>query len=98
MFCLFVKKCQLTAGNYKSASGLLQNSGQLQNNTINGAVSITINRVISTSNHMFKREIWDKFTEFTFFEFRNLPSKTREISKFQKINEVNFPQISRINM
>ena len=24
---------------------------------------------ISTSNHMFKREIWDKFTEFTFLEF-----------------------------
>ena len=23
----------------------------------------------STSNHMFKREIWDKFTEFTFLEF-----------------------------
>ena len=21
--------------------------------------------MISTSNHMFKREIWDKFTEFT---------------------------------
>ena len=30
-------------------------------------------RQISTSNHMFKREIWDKF---------------------QKMNEVNFPQIS----
>ena len=41
---------------------------------------------ICTSNHMFKKEIWDKFTEFTFF------------SKFLKINEVNFPQISRINM
>ena len=26
-------------------------------------MSITINRVIITSNHMFKREIWDKFTE-----------------------------------
>ena len=22
-----------------------------------------------TSNHMFKREIWDKFTEFTFLKF-----------------------------
>ena len=32
------------------------------------------------SNHMFNREIWDKFSEFTF------------------LNEVNFPQISRINM
>ena len=40
---------------------------------------------ISTSNHMFKREIWDKFTEFTFLKFLNLPSKTREISKFQNM-------------
>ena len=24
---------------------------------------------ISTSNHMFKREIWDKFTEFIFLKF-----------------------------
>ena len=47
---------------------------------------------------MFKREIWEKFTEFTFLKFWNLPSETREISKFQKMNQVNFPQISRINM
>ena len=33
--------------------------------------------IICTSNHIFKREIWDKF---------------------QKVNEVNFPQITRINM
>ena len=24
---------------------------------------------ICTSNHMFKRKIWDKFTEFTFLKF-----------------------------
>ena len=24
---------------------------------------------ICTSNHMFKKEIWDKFTEFTFLRF-----------------------------
>ena len=54
--------------------------------------------MVSVSNHMFKREIWDKFTKFTFLKFLNLPSETREISKFQKMNEVNFPQISRINM
>ena len=53
---------------------------------------------ISTSNHMFKRKIWDKFTEFTFLKFWNLLSETREISKFQKMNKVNFPQIPRINM
>ena len=47
---------------------------------------------------MFKMEIWDKFTEFNSLKFWNLPSEIREISKFQKMNEVNFPQISRINM
>ena len=26
-------------------------------------------RKISACNHMFKREIWDKFTEFTFLKF-----------------------------
>ena len=26
-------------------------------------------RKISARNHMFKREIWDKFTEFTFLKF-----------------------------
>ena len=44
---------------------------------------------------MFKR---DKFTEFTFLKFWNFPGETKEISKFQKMNEINFPQISRINM
>ena len=32
---------------------------------------------ISTSNHIFKREIWDKFTEFFYLKFRNLSSETR---------------------
>ena len=57
-----------------------------------------VSEILCASNHMFKKEIWDKFTEFTFLKFWNLPSQTREISKFQKMNEVNFPQISRINM
>ena len=60
--------------------------------------NIRMSTLISTSNQMFKREIWDKCTEFTFLKFWSFPSKTREISKFQKMNEVNFPQISRINM
>ena len=47
---------------------------------------------------MFKSKIWDKFTEFTFLKLWNLPSEMREIWKFQKMNEVNFPCISRINM
>ena len=78
--------------NYKSVSR------QLQNNYVNGVMLITINRVINASNHMYKRKIWNKFTELTFLKFENLPSETREISKFQKMNEVNFPKISRINM
>ena len=60
--------------------------------------NIRMSTLISTRNHMFKREIWDKFTEFTFLKFWRCPSQTREISKFQEMNEVNFPQISRINM
>ena len=47
---------------------------------------------------MFKREIWDKFTKLTFLKFWNLPSEKREISKFHKLNEVNFSQISRMNI
>ena len=53
---------------------------------------------ICASNHMAKREIWDKFTRLTFLKIKNLPSETREISKFQKTNEVNYPKNSRINM
>ena len=57
---------------------------------------------ICISNHMFKREIWDKFTEISrvhFFEILKFQkSETREISKFQKMNEVNFPKVSRINI
>ena len=53
---------------------------------------------IYASNHMFKREIWDKLNKFTFLKFRNLLSETREISKFQKMNEVNFLKVSWINM
>ena len=30
--------------------------------------NVYIKKII-TSNHMFKREIWDKFTEFTFLKF-----------------------------
>ena len=36
----------LLTDNYKSVSGELQNSGQFQNNSVNGAISIIINRVI----------------------------------------------------
>ena len=41
-----LKLISLTTGTYKSASGQLQNSEQLQNNTINSGMSITINSVI----------------------------------------------------
>ena len=47
---------------------------------------------------MFICEIWEKIIEFTFLKFWNLPSERREILKFKKMNEVNFSQISRINM
>ena len=41
---------------------------------------------ISPSNHMFKKEIWEKFT--------NLSSKTREISKFKKNEQGNLPNFT----
>ena len=45
------------AGNYKSASLQLQNSGQLQNNSVNSAMLITINRVKSKVNkHLLSLE------------------------------------------
>ena len=44
-------------------------SRKFQNNAINYVKQISSNGDISTSNHMFKREIWDKFTEFTFLKF-----------------------------
>ena len=31
-------------------------------------IVIIMDLKICTSNHMFKREIWDKFTEFTFLK------------------------------
>ena len=40
--------------------------------------------LICTSNHMFKGEIWDKFTKFTFFEILKSPEGNEgdfEISK-----------------
>ena len=39
--------CIETGGDYKRTNGQLQNSGQLQNNVVNGATSITINSVIN---------------------------------------------------
>ena len=36
---------------------------------------LSIYSSISTSNHMFKREIWDEFTEFTFLKFWNQKSR-----------------------
>ena len=47
----FVLKLKsFNSGNYKSANRQLQNSGQLQNSTVNGAVSSTINCVIIISS------------------------------------------------
>ena len=43
---LYVETNILTAGNYKLASRQLENSGQIQNSTINGAMLIATNRVI----------------------------------------------------
>ena len=36
--------------------------------------------IICTSNHMFKREIWDKFNNFTFLKFQKISKN--ELGKF----------------
>ena len=41
------------SGQLQISGGQLQNSGQLQNNTVNSAMSITINRAINKKNHYF---------------------------------------------
>ena len=61
-------------------------SGQLQSNSVYGAMLITINGVISTSNHMFRRAIWDKLLKCIF--------ESSEISKCSKITRVIYPQKS----
>ena len=40
-------------------------------------------------------EILDKFTKFIFWKFGNLPRETREILKFQKMDEIDLSQISQ---
>ena len=52
---------------------------------------ITVNRVISTSDHMLGRAIWDKLPVH-FWKFWNCLSKTRAISKCSKITRVIHPK------
>ena len=42
---------------------------QRQDNHLRKTIKYQEYSDICTSNHMFKREIWDKFTEFTFLKF-----------------------------
>ena len=44
----------LTVGNYKSASEQLQNSRQLENNTVKAAMLIKINHVITEVNSLIQ--------------------------------------------
>ena len=37
------------------------NSGKFQSNAVNDVKQISLSHVVSTSNHKFKRKIWDKF-------------------------------------
>ena len=53
----------LSVGNYKSASGQLQDSGQLQNNSVNSAMLVTIKRVI-------KKVICEKIMVLYFMKFK----------------------------
>ena len=81
------------AGNYKSASLQLQNSGQLQNNSINSAMLITINRVKSKVNkHLLSLEHvrWDpKWTKTCLKSQTALKSRSvyMAISLWQRAND-----------
>ena len=59
----------LTAGNYKLASGQLHNCWQSQNNSVNGTLPITINRMITLKiNSQVFLSTWvffDKYSQFT---------------------------------
>ena len=48
--------------------------------------------MISTSNQMFGRAIYDTSPERIFRNFRNCPSKIRSISKFSKMTRMICPQ------
>ena len=54
----------------KAKNDLKRDFFKLVNNSVFGKTTeyVRKHRVISTSNHMFKREIWDKFTECTFLK------------------------------
>ena len=60
----------LRAGNYKWASGLLENSWQLQNNTVNGTMSKTPNRVINQVIQYFLTHCFTFLTKFWMLQVR----------------------------
>ena len=51
--------------------------------------------VISTSNHMFGRAIWDKLLECIFENFEITPVKQGQFQNFQKPQGRFIPKIAR---
>ena len=51
-----------------------------------------------TRNHMFIREIWEKFTSFIVWNFEISLVSLGRFQSFKKVNSVNLSQISRLNM
>ena len=53
---------------------------------------LAINTVISASNHMFGRAIWDNFPECIFENFEIARVKRGQFLKFSKITRVIYPK------
>ena len=51
-----------------------------------------------TRNHMFIREIWEKFTSFIVWNFEISLVSLGRFQSFKKVNSVNLSQISHLNM
>ena len=51
-----------------------------------------------TRNHMFIREIWRKFTSFIFWNFEISFISLERFQNFKKVDLVNLPQISLLNI
>ena len=56
---------------------------------------IEVNRMISTSNHMFGRTIWDKLRECIFENFEIAQVKRGQFQNFQKSRRWIIPKIAR---
>ena len=70
-------------------------SGKFQNNAINKVKQTSLSHMISTSNHMFQRVIWDKLPECISENFVIARLKQGQFQIFQKSWGFFIPNIAR---